>query len=58
MIEKMARNELNIFDVELSEDKSTLVINEACDGYYYAYLKKHDRVKSMLTGLIVRIIVK
>lgn len=40
MLEKLGYEGKQIFDVELSDDKRTLVLTEACDLHYEASLTK------------------
>ena len=45
MLEKLGYAGERIFDAELSEDKTTLVLTEACDVYFAAMLTKEQVIE-------------
>ena len=45
MIEKLGYDEERIFEVELSKDRASLEITEACDFYYSAKLTKQQVIE-------------
>ena len=42
ILEKLSGDNKQVFDIEVSHDKTLIEIREACDRYFVAYLNKSD----------------